>query len=272
MKSWKTLYVLASVAILSGCATDIISPGYEDHPNLKAAELARKRGDNPQAIHDYRDIIKENPRCEKAYIGLGTALLDSNYIDESKKTFEQALAIFCDSTCAWVGLGSVYLTIDQPENAIHAFERALCKDPRNAKAHNGLGIALDIMRDHEAAQANYRAAIELSGGNPSYESNLGLSLALAGNTGEAIRILERLACSPCATPRMRQNLSLAYGIAGNMKKAKEVGKVDLPMDLVKENLVYFESIQEVQNNVGLIPKNNDTTLNSARSWQQKQKK
>ncbi len=269
MKSWKTLYVLASVALISGCATETYSPGYEDHPNLKEAETARARGDLPQAIHDYRDIIKENPKCEKAYFGLGMSLLDSNNIDEAKRTFEQELALFCNSVCAWIGMGSVYLVIDQPENAIHAFERALCSDPRNARAHNGLGIALDMMGDHAAAQANYRAAIELSGGNASYESNLGLSLALGGNPREAIRILERLACSPCATPRVRQNLSLAYGMAGDMKRAKEVGKVDLPSDLVKDNITYFESIQETQDNVGLIPKGHERALNSTRKWQDK---
>jgi len=269
MKSRKMLYTIGLCALLAGCATDLISPGYEDHPNMRAAEMARERGDVPQAIHDYRDIIKENPKCEKAYIGLGMSLLDSNNVDEAKRTFDQALAIFPNSAGAWTGLGAVYITIDQPENALRAFERALCIDPRRAKALNGHGIALDMIGDHCGAQANYRAAIELEGNNPSYESNLGLSMALEGNTTEAIRILERLACSPCATPRIRQNLSLAYGLAGDMKRAKEVGKKDLPTDLVKENITYFESIVETRDNVGLIPQNHTKPLNSGRDWQKR---
>jgi Flp pilus assembly protein TadD len=269
MKSWKMVCIMSLAALLGGCTSDLVSPPYEDHPNIQAAELARRRGDVPQAIHDYRDIIKECPGCEKAYVGLGMALIDANAVVEAKLAFEKAIALFPRSSGAYKGLGFVYLLIDQPENAINSFDTALKLNPRNPTAFNGYGLALDMVNEHETAQANYRAAMELEPTNISYESNLALSLALCGNEYEAIHILERLVRCPNATPRIRQNLALAYGLAGDMKMAKKVGRLDLSDEMVANNVTYFEAIQQTKEYSGLIPKDHTTPLNETRKWQER---
>ncbi len=267
MKIGRMFCAVIFASFLGGCTSDLVSPPYEDHPNLKAAEIARARGDVPQAIKSYRDIITECPGCMKAYLGLGMALIDANALVEAKQAFDKAIALFPKSSGAFTGLGLVYLLIDQPENAINAFDNALKYNPRNARAFNGYGIALDMINDHEVAQANYRAAMELEPTNISFESNLALSMALAGNESEAIRILERLVRCPNVTPRIRQNLALAYGLAGDIRQAKNVGRVDLPDDMVMNNVTYFEVIQQTRQYSGLIPKDNTTSLNETRVWQ-----
>ncbi|HUX78881.1 MAG TPA: tetratricopeptide repeat protein [Alphaproteobacteria bacterium] len=284
MKSWKIVCFMSLMPFLVGCssniqpsglsmadviASDLISPPYEDHPNLKAAEMARARGDVPQSIRDYRDIIKQCPGCAKAYLGLGMALIDANALNESKLTFEKAIALFPKCSEAYAGLGLVYILIDQPENAINSFDTALKLNPRNATAYNGYGMALDMVDEHETAQLNYRAAMELNPTNISYESNLALSLALCGNVTEAIHILERIVRSPDVTPRVRQNLALAYGLAGDMKMAKKIGRMDLPDDIVMNNVNYFESIQQTRQYSGLVPKDNTTSLDGTRKWQER---
>ena len=268
MRFYKLLLSFSCAAFLAGCASDIISPPHTEHPQLATAQLARARGDIPQAIHDFREVITQDPKCEPAYIGLGFSLLDANAVPEAKLTFEKAITLFPNSSDAYVGLGMVYLVMDQPENALDAFEKALCKNPRCPKALNGYGIALDMLDDHEAAQANYRAAMELDPLAISYESNLALSMVLAGNEIEAIRILERLSRSPNATPRIRQNLALAYGIAGDTSMAKKVGRMDLSDDMVVNNIAYIEAIRETKDFAGIIPKDHTIPLNETRPWQQ----
>jgi Flp pilus assembly protein TadD len=280
MKSWKLFCMASGMVVLSGCAldldafrgdldsTDLFTPPFVDHPNLKAAALARARGDVPQAIHDYRDIITDSPKCEKAYIGLGMSLLDANALDEAKNTFDKAISLFPRSSEAYAGLGAFYLAVDQPENAMQSFSTALKLNPCLAVALNGYAISLDMIGDHRSAQANYRAAMEQCPNNISYESNLALSMALEGNTSEAIHILERLSRSPQATPRVRQNLSLAYGFAGDMKMARNIGTVDLSSDWVRNNISYIEAVRETSEFAGLIPKNHMTgPLNDTRNWQ-----
>lgn len=267
MKSWKLFCGAWILAFVSGCASDLVSPPYEDHPHISVAEMARARGDLPQAIHDFRDIIKECPRCERAYLGLGMSLLDANVIPESKLTFDKAISLFPQSVGAHTGLGLVYLVMDQPENAIRSFDRALTLNSRYVKALNGYGIALDMLGNHKAAQANYRAAMEIDSTNPSYESNLALSLIFEGREGEAIRILEKLTRSPSATPRIRQNLSLAYGVSGDMEMAKKIGRMDLPNDVIEKNIEYLEALQKTKKYNGLIPKNHTVPLDETRMWQ-----
>lgn len=274
MASWKRAVVLGCLAFLGGCtpdlkSPDLISPPYEDHPNIKTAEMVRLRGDLPQAIHDFRNIIKECPLCDKAYIGLGLALADANSVVEAKHTFEKAITLFPQSSGVFSGMGNVYLLIDQPENAINSFERSLKLDPRNARALNGYGIALDMMGDHQGAQVNYRAAMELDSANLSYEGNLALSMALSGHETEAIHILERLSHSPQVTPRIRQNLALAYGLAGDMKMAKKVGRLDLTDSMVLNNINYIEAVRQTKEFAGLIPKNHTTPLDGTRKWQER---
>lgn len=277
MKCFKALFTVSFLGLLSGCATDFISPPQEDCPDLAAAQMARARGDLPKAISDFRNIIKEsavcevrgNPSCEAAYMGLGLSLLDANAVQEAKQTFDKAITMFPKFSSPYTGLGMVFLVMDQPENAIETFEKALCLNPRCPKALNGYGIAQDMLGNHVDAQANYRAAMEVDPLAISYESNLALSMALAGNESEAIRILERLSRSPNATPRVRQNLSLAYGLAGDKAMAKKIGRVDLSDDMVTNNLSYIEAIREAKDYVGIIPKNNTPPLDQTRKWQER---
>jgi len=266
---YKIIGLLVSAVLLSGCASDLLTPPYKDHPNLQMAEMTRLQGDVPQAIQMYKEIIKESQPCEKAYIGLGMSLLDANAVDEAKKVFEKALGLFPNSARAFIGMGAVFLTINQPERALKSFDCALRIDPRNAQALNGRGIALDMLGNFDEAQANYRAAIELCPSNLSYQSNLALSRALAGDTVEAIRVLERLSCSPEATPRIRQNLSLVYGLAGDMKAAKKIGRKDLSEDMLRNNICYMEAIQKSKEFGGLISKNHTIPLDGGRKWQEK---
>lgn len=273
MASHNVFAVISCLVFLAGCThletSDVVSPPVEDHPQLKTAEMARLRGDVPQAIHDYRNIIKESPKCEKAYVGLGMSLIDANEVTEAKHTFEKASALFPKSPDVLTGMGISYLLIDQPEKAMCSFEAALKIDARNARALNSYGIAYDMKGNHKCAQANYRAAMEIAPGNISYEGNLALSLALSGQEREAIRILERLCNCPQVTPRIRQNLALAYGIAGDVKMAKKVGRIDLSDDMVMNNMSYMEAIRQTKEYAGLIPKNYTTPIDETRKWQEK---
>jgi Flp pilus assembly protein TadD len=59
-------------------------------------------------------------------------------------------------------------------------------------------------------------------------SNYGLALALAGNTDEAIPVLQEAARASGADATVRQNLALAYALAGNWTEAKTIAAQDVP--------------------------------------------
>lgn len=268
MKFSSVICQLSVLVLFTGCASDALLTPYEQHPSLEAADHAYGRGDLPQAIQKYRLIIKNSQDpCEQAYVGLGRALLDSNAVDDAKRTFDKAIGLLPCSAPAYVGLGDVYLTTNQPENAIKAFNDALRLLPCHAKALNGKGIVHDMMGKHGEARTYYRAAIKADPDSPSYKSNLALSLCFDGDIQEAISILESLV-SQKPSPRIRQNLSLAYGLAGDMERAKKIGMEDLSEDIVKNNISYINSIKKSKKYSGLISREGEPPLSSQRKWQQ----
>jgi Flp pilus assembly protein TadD len=65
-------------------------------------------------------------------------------------------------------------------------------DPHFAVAHYELGQALEQKQRHDEAIAEFRRAIELSGGNTTFESNLANAYAVSGRKEEAMKIVKDL--------------------------------------------------------------------------------
>lgn len=265
------LFGLIGLLLLSGCAS---APN--DNVNLNTTirgDEAYQAGDLPTAIRLYREEIKENPSRREPYLKLGYALLDGNYIHEAYKTFKEAQGRFGKCGSTYRGMGAAFLVMDRAEDALFQYEFALGLNPRDAKAINGQGLAFEMLGYTLQAQAAYLAAMELDPSNPNFENNYALSLTLSGHSDEGIRILERLVASPEATPRMRQNLALAYGLSGQMKKARLIGRMDLPDSVVLKNLRYMRAMKGITPHssryANALPTNlQQLPLMSARSWKE----
>lgn len=63
-------------------------------------------------------------------------------------------------------------------------------------------------------------------------SNYGLALALAGDTQDAVEVLDAAARRPGADSTVRQNLALAHALAGDWAKARTIAEQDVPADQV----------------------------------------
>ena len=71
-----------------------------------------------------------------------------------------------------------------------------------------------------------------------------MSLALAGQPAEGVRILREVAGLPGASPRVRQNLALAYGLLGRDDDARAILQIDLPPNEVDDNLRYYRTLRQ----------------------------
>lgn len=88
------------------------------------------------------------------------------------------------------------------------------------------------------AQGNTDSAISLIDLNRSIVpvSDYGLTLALAGRSGDAINILTDAIRSDSASPRTRQNLALAYALDGRWSDARVMASQDMAQDNVNERI------------------------------------
>ena len=104
------------------------------------------------------------------------------------------------------------------------------------------GVALDQIGDHKTAREQYQAALRLSKGNPSIESNLAMSYVLEGSIDQAETIMRRLVARADATPQMRQNLSMIAAIKGNTVEAEQLAHEDLQPTDAANNLTVLQQL------------------------------
>jgi Flp pilus assembly protein TadD len=88
------------------------------------------------------------------------------------------------------------------------------------------------------AQGNTESAVALIDSQRSIlpVSDYGLTLALAGRSGEAIRILIDAVRNDSASSRTRQNLALAYALDGRWRDARVMASQDMAQDAVNEHI------------------------------------
>ena len=135
--------------------------------------------------------------------------------------------------------------MQQPEAALERFTEASALDAADSRAKVGRGVALDLLGRHGEAIAEYRTVLAGQPGNRAAANNLALSLALNGQTSEAIRRLERLAQSAEAPPRVRQNLALVLGLAGERERAAVIARIDQSPEDVASNQRFLELIRSL---------------------------
>jgi Flp pilus assembly protein TadD len=119
-------------------------------------------------------------------------------------------------------LGQAYLGAGRFASAETAFSDVLTLTPDNGRAALNLALV-------EVARGKKDRALSTLGEYRDRISGVdyGLAMALAGETREAIRVLEALAREPGADARVRQNLALSYALDGQWAPARTMASVDL---------------------------------------------
>lgn len=215
----------------------------EIQPILRVADATRVRGDLATAAGLYQRAHELMPERSEPLIRLGFTLNQAGATAQGAEAFRKALLLEPENTDALRGLGLALMQRGQVDLAIEQFWTAL-KIKEDVRLYNALGVAHDMTGDHVGAQAFYYTGLDVEPDNLSLRTNLGLSLALAGDYGEAISVLDEVSRDPAATVQHRQTLALAYGLAGNVEAATRTGLLDLDAATVERNLRYYEALRQ----------------------------
>lgn len=254
---FRTAVIAALLAgVLSGCAGNPFdgiarkreADRVEDRPNaakvaalLRVADATAEAGDYGSAISMYRRALEAEPMDVTVLKRLGKALLRVGANTEASDVYRKAAAYGNDAE-ALAGFGRALIALDQPRAAISQLQAALAVEERPG-TYNALGIAHDLLGEHGAAQAIYRAGLDARADHLGLLNNLGLSLAVSGRHDEALGVLRRVAADPRAGSRNRLNLALAYGLAGEVEAAAETARRDLDEGSVQRNLAFYATLR-----------------------------
>lgn len=128
----------------------------EEH--FLAARSAQDKGRDSQAIHEYREALRLDPRMAEAYLNLGN--------------------IF-------------YFRQRSPEKALEMYKQVIKLDPGNKLAHNNLGVLFLRQELHDQAGTEFSAALQQ---DPDYVDalyNMACLAAIRGKTADAMGYLTK---------------------------------------------------------------------------------
>jgi tetratricopeptide (TPR) repeat protein len=155
------------------------------------------------------------------------------------KHFEQAIQIDPDYALAYAGLADAYYALSSnhlPPNeampkARSAVERALQIDETLAEAHASLGMVKAFYEwDWQAAESEYRRAIELNPGYASAHHWYGWYLALMGRLGDAIAEIKQASELDPLSLEINSDLGLSFFFARQYERAIEQFEKAIEMD------------------------------------------
>jgi Flp pilus assembly protein TadD len=232
MHSVRTLPLVLTL-LLAACGGQ-----YSEHARKEddaVAQAALNAGTPGAALELADATLKKHPGDIDALIHRGLAMTELGRLDEARQTLRQAVTLQPRNEQALLALGRVQLPVD-PAGAEANFESALKQNSVNAAALNDLGIARDLQGHHVDAEAAYRAAITAQPNMTAARVNLALCLAIRGQGGEAIRLMQPLANAPEATLKVKQDYAAVLAMAGKREEAQNILAANLPADEVARAL------------------------------------
>ena len=122
---------------------------------------AFQRGDFEEAREAYLRVLRVEPSNRSALANLGATEYRLGNNEDSERLLRRALQLKTDNPTAWLNLGILYLDQDQPMLALGALAHAVAYAPRDPLARNYLGVAVGRNRWFDAAEREFRQAIEL---------------------------------------------------------------------------------------------------------------
>jgi len=182
------------------------SPAYA--PALRAAGAnALRRGDVAAASRHYAAWANAEPRNPDALIGLASSLVLER----------------------------------RPREALALLGRAADLGGDKGRISAERGIALDLEGDTAGAQAAYAAALETAPSDPVVTQRMALSLALAGQNGAAVTLLQRFGAEPEAA-EVRRTLALVHALGGRFEDAAGIAASLMPLDEARRMQAFYAQL------------------------------
>ncbi len=161
----------------------------------------------------------------------GNAARSKRGVEKDVLSAERAVARTPQSASQRASLGLAYLQVGRFASAMAAFDDAMRlgdNSPRTALSLALAKVGAGHGREAVAILDDWRDSIPAS--------DLGLALALAGETTRGVAILTDALRGGQNSPKLRQNLAYAYALDGRWREARTMMEQDIPADQVDRRI------------------------------------
>lgn len=227
------VFLAVALAVLSACDTlalngeepvggaQAAAPAQSAPPRgpVVAANRALDAKDYERAYTVLREHLILNPDDDAAKLALARTYLARREGRYAQTVLNSMSPEAQDSANANTVRGLALLLTGDLLGATAQLETALEKDPSLWRAANGLGLIADLERDWEAAEANYKRALEQKSDAAQVHNNLGYSYLLQGRVEEAVEALTESLSHDPGLEIARSNLRIALAAQGRYTAA-----------------------------------------------------
>ena len=203
-----------------------LSPSADAH--LQLGLVVAQEGRTDEAIRQFREALKWQPKNWAAQEAFGHALLSQGKLDEALQHFSAALELNPRARDSRLQIARILTRQGKHPEATAFLKQVVAKDPSDGPARFQLGILLQQQHDEPGAVEQYRAAMAL---NPksSARNNLAWILATSRNDqlrsgSEAVRLAEQLRQERGDEPEVLDTLAAALAEKGDFVRAVQVAE------------------------------------------------
>ena len=248
--------VFLGMLALAGCANGGRQPA-DGRLGLGLADSALAGGAPSLALQVSKAVLARHPNDVPALLRRGDAYYQLGDYPRAAASYRQVVTLQVHSVPALMGLGRVALATN-PAEASARFSEVLALQPTNQAALSDRGVASDLSGLHAEAQNDYRRAITLanaeaahgiengaeSGALAATQVDLAVSMAISGQPAAAVRILQPIAASPDATPRVRQDLAMALALDDRADEAARLLLTQMSQSQARSAMAGYQALRE----------------------------
>jgi tetratricopeptide (TPR) repeat protein len=111
-----------------------------------------------KALAAYNKSLEENAKNHNVWVNKGVSLRNLDRLDDAEECYRKALELKPDYAELHSSLGSLCIVRDNPSEAVKHFQRAIELNPSLAVAHGNYALALGMLGDFTAADAELSKA------------------------------------------------------------------------------------------------------------------
>lgn len=233
-------------------AAQYLRPGHTD-AQLLAAELLDQLGQYELAAQSYKMVPPDSPDHHAAELGRAKTLRRAGKLDAAIEVLERLADTYPDLAIVHSSLGDLMRREQDYASAVEAYDRALALTPDGAASRWFLfyvrGIAHERLGDWPAAEADFRAALDLNPDQPQVLNYLGYSMVEHRvNFDEALGMIERAVAARPESGHIVDSLGWVLFQLGRSEEA--VGHLERAVELMPVDPVVNDHLGDAYWSVG----------------------
>lgn len=253
---------VCSVLVLGGCASTGSGTAAPDATAAKTGAESQAPARNKKSDEELRNAalkaLKTNDYVTAATcwsflhdrhednaeiaVQYSSALRHIGSYDQAATVMQRIQLLHKDNPAVLGEYGKVLVASGRVDQGVSMLKAAFGKSPKDWRLPSAIGVAYDQMGRYAEARGEYHKALELSPGEPSVLTNMGLSYALEGDLDKAEKVLRQAVANPNAGASARQNLAVVLGLQGHFEEARRLARADLPPNVAENNISYLKSM------------------------------